>query len=57
MREVKNDNLLWVVKYFNKWIFVLLPCEAKPWILWTLHLTKDFKSSSHPVDHRGTPGD
>jgi hypothetical protein len=43
MCEVKNDNLLWVVKCFNKWIFILLPCEAKPWILWTLHLTADKK--------------
>lgn len=37
----QKDNtylLLWAMKYFNKWIFCLLPCYAKSWILRTLDL-------------------
>jgi hypothetical protein len=32
-------NLFWVVKYFNKRILILLPCEAKSRILWAFNLS------------------
>jgi len=41
--QVNKDNLFWAVKYFNKWIFVPLPGEAKPWILRALNLMADKK--------------
>jgi len=41
--QINNDNLFWAVKYFNKWIFVPLPGEAKPWILRALNLMADKK--------------
>lgn len=47
--QVNNDNLFWVVKYFNKWIFVPLPCEAKPRVLRALNLTADTKNVQWPL--------
>jgi hypothetical protein len=44
VHKVNEYNLFRIVKYFNKWIFIPLPCEAKPWILWALDLTAEKKN-------------
>lgn len=33
-----KPNLLWAVKYFNEWIFFILPGNAKPWVFRTFNL-------------------
>jgi len=41
---INKYNLFWIVKYFNKWIFIPLPREAKPRILWAFNLTAEKKN-------------